>query len=162
VTVEAVGTYRVEETGMAESGIQQIIIGVIIGAVPALASQWISGWWGLKHRKVEIYLSNKAASYAALFGAVHELLVSPRDELKYAAYRSAFERAKMFASDNVRIVLEGDKKPQPDTLSHSIELIRRSEDQNQELHTRIHELHRAMSRLSDACRRDFEILGLRL
>lgn len=143
---------------MVESG----IIGVLAGGAVALAAQWVSGWWGLQHRKAEIYLSNKTSSYAALFGDVHDLLVSPHDEIKYSAYLSAFERAKMFASDDVRIILEGDKKPGPDTLSHAMQLLRGSADRNEETRVRVHELHRAMSRLSDACRRDVESLGGRL
>ena len=147
---------------MIETGMQQIIIGVVLGAIPVLLSQWLSGWWGVKHRKAEVYLSNKSDSYAALFVAVHELLNSPRNELKYAAYRSAFERAKMFASDDVRKLLEGDKRPGPDTLSHSIELLRQSEDATNELRVRVRNLYSDMSKLSDACRHDMESLGLGL
>jgi hypothetical protein len=142
------------------TGIQQIIIGVMIGGATALVSQWLSGWWGVKHLKTNIYLSNKADAYAALFAAIHNLLPSPHNELKYAAYRSAFERAKMFASEDVRRILEGDKNPQPDTLSHAIEILRHSDEENRTVSIRVNELYYAMSRLSDAGRRDIQSLSV--
>jgi hypothetical protein len=159
--IEASANASREEAQMAECGFQGIIA-VIVGAGAVILSQWIAGRWGLKHRTAEIYLSNKADAYAALFVAIHELIYSQWDDIKYAIYRSTFERAKMFASDEVRKILEGDGKPEPGTLSHAIELLRRSEDVNKKLHVQVHDLYRAMSQLSNACRRDVERLGIRL
>ena len=56
---------------------------------------------------------------------------------KYANYRTAFERAKMFASEEVRTILEGKKKPGPDTLDYAIQSLRRSEDEAEANEVRI-------------------------
>ena len=130
------------------------LIGAIVGAAASLGTQWIAGRWGLKHREADIYLSNKVTAYAELFGAVYEVNNAPRDEVKYANYRTAFERAKMFASEEVRTILEGKKKPGPDTLDYAIQSLRRSEDEAEANEVRIKEFYQAMERLSDACRRD--------
>ena len=130
------------------------IIGAVVGAAASLIGQWIVGRWGLKHREADIYLSNKVTAYAELFGAVYEVNNAPRDEVKYANYRTAFERAKMFASEEVRTILEGEEKPGPDTLVYAIQRLRRSEDKAEADEVRTKEFYQAMERLSDACRRD--------
>lgn len=130
------------------------IIGAVVGAATSLIGQWIAGWWGLRHREADIYLSNKATAYAELFGAVYEVNNALGDEVKYANYRTTFERAKMFASEEVRIILEGKEKPGPDTLDYAIQRLRRSEDNAEADGVRIKEFYQAMERLSDACRRD--------
>jgi DNA repair ATPase RecN len=66
----------------------------------------------------------------------------------------------MYASKEIRRILEGDKKPAADTLSHAIQLLRRSEDAKEDLSIRVDELHTAMAQLSDACRSDMQKLGL--
>ncbi len=131
------------------------IIGALVVAVASLGGQWIVGRWGLRHRAADIYLSNKVTAYGELFGAVYEVNNAPGDEVKYANYRTAFERAKMFASEEVRAILEGkEKKPGPDTLDYAIQSLRRSEDKAEADGVRIKEFYQAMERLSDACRRD--------
>ena len=131
------------------------IIGAIVGAAASLGTQWIAGRWGLKHREADIYFSNKVTAYGELFGAVYEVNNAPRDEVKYANYRTAFERAKMFASEEVRVILEGkEKKPGPDTLDYAIQSLGRSENKAEADGVRINEFYQAMERLSDACRKD--------
>jgi hypothetical protein len=72
------------------------------GNLGTLAATFIAGRLGLKQRKVEIYFSQKADAYAALFKAVHEVILASHDGTIYAGYLTAFERAKMFASCEVR------------------------------------------------------------
>jgi hypothetical protein len=64
---------------VVESGSQQIVaalvgglVGALVGAFGGVLAQRVSGWWGLQHRKAEVYLSNKTDSYAALFVAIHQ------------------------------------------------------------------------------------------
>jgi hypothetical protein len=103
-------------------------IGAIVGT---FLSPWIAGRWGLKQRKAEIYLSQKADAYAALFKAVHDVIFSPQDAVIYSGYLTAFERAKMFASDDVRRMLEGETKSKAHTLSNAVQLLRQSESETQ-------------------------------
>ncbi len=117
----------------------------VVGIGGTLAATYIAGRWGLKQRKAEIYFRQKADAYAALFKAVHEVIFASRDETVYIGYLTAFERTKMFASCEVRRILEGDKKPGPDTLSNAIQLLRRSADEKEELSTRVHLVHEVMA-----------------
>ena len=82
----------------------------VVGIGGTLAATYIAGRWGLKQRKAEIYFRQKADAYAALFKAVHEVIFASRDETVYIGYLTAFERAKMFASCEVRRILEGDRE----------------------------------------------------
>jgi hypothetical protein len=127
--------------------------GIIGGAVGAI----IQGSLGLKQRRLDIFLTNRANAYGFLFRDVMELNANPHDACRYAFYRARFDVAKMFCSEQGQQILEEEKRPSADSLDYAVQRLRRTSVDKLDF-VRTDEFYDAVKQLSDACRHDLQDL----
>jgi hypothetical protein len=130
----------------------------LVGAAAAIAGAAVQGYFGLRQRRLDIFLTNKAQAYGSLFWHVLKLNADPHDADRYACYRASFEVAKMFASEQVRRILEGKHGPSEDSIDYAVQRLRRAPADEKDS-VRANFFHESLKQLSDACRHDLQRLN---
>jgi len=93
---------------MSDCGNISVWIAVISGGaalIGALGSQGIASWLNLHSKKLELIYKYKGEAYADFLASVAEFALDPKNPEKYIRYLSVYEKALVFASDEVASAL---------------------------------------------------------
>ena len=117
--------------------------------IGALGSQGIAPWLNLHSKKLELRYKYKGEAYADFLASVAEFALDPKNPEKYLRYLSVYEKALVFASDEVASVLTG-----RDGVNVAAQRLRTAEDERELQGIQVRDWHDAITRAAAAMRMD--------
>jgi hypothetical protein len=127
------------------------LAGVIITAAAALLSQWIYGYFSLKHKRTELWFTRKVDSYQRLLNVAAVFAADPSKTENYLPFIGALDAATIVASPRVSDLLIN---PSADGLSVNAQRLRASETPEELKQIQVTKWYDAMKRVSEAMRED--------
>lgn len=129
------------------------LIAAVSALAGALGSQAINAWASKSLKKMEISTQIRADAYAELIAALGDFALNPKDQASYVRYLAAYQKAKVFASDEVAQHLEG-----AHGINYSAQKLRQAEAGNEEEGIKVSSWYEAVERLTSAMREDLRHL----
>lgn len=133
---------------MADCSYILIWVALISGGVAligALGTQWFS----LRSKKLEVVYKHKSEAYNQLFDVLGAFALEPKNIDKYLTYLSAYEKALLFASNDIKSALT-DRTG----LNVSAQRLRAAEDNDELLGVQVNEWKDAVDRVAKAMHSD--------
>ena len=137
---------------MSDYGNISVWIAVISGGaalIGSLGSQGIAAWFNLHSKKLELMYKYKGEAYADFLASVAEFALDPKNPEKYLRYLSVYEKALVFASEEVTSTLTD-----PNGVNIVAQRLRSAKDENDLQKIQIKDWHDAMTRNTAAMKAD--------